>query len=163
MIKLVLTVILSITLFGVGAQSPYSEVKLEEKTDYLLAEKKVLQASTFLFTTRFDKEDLDRLYAIEFIMKWMTGTPDFSFDINDTFSKAFANDADLLGLYMAAVVKFTLENKGKALNNMLVGFNATKMLIEYSNKTSNNLKQSGELKKMSAALKKGELEKYLGI
>jgi hypothetical protein len=37
------------------------------------------------------------------------------------------------------------------------------MVINYSNKVANNLKQTGELKKIAAALKKGELEKYFGI
>lgn len=163
MIKFLLATVFSVFVLSVQAQSPFGEIKLEAKEDYKAAEQKVLEASNLLFTTKYDKDDLDRLYAMELIEKWMTGTPDYTFEIGEKFSKAFSSDADLLGMYMAAMAKYALENKEKAGDNKSIGLGATKMLIEYSSKLSNNLRQSGELKKMSAALKKGELEKYLGI
>ena len=149
--------------FSSYAQSSYSNIKLEEKEDYKLAESAVLKASEYLFTTKYDKEDLERLYAIEFIMKWMNGTPDFNFDLNEKFTKPFLHETDLLGLYMGALAKFAIEHKNQAKEPNTVNLNAAKMIIDYSNKPANNLKQTGELKKMAAALKKGELEKYFGI
>lgn len=145
------------------AQSSYSEVKLEAKEDYQLAESVVLKASNYLFTTKYDKEDLERLYAIEFIMKWMGGTPDFSFELDEKFTKPFLQETDLLGLYMGALAKYAIEHKNEAANPNIINLNAVKMIINYSNKAANNLKQTGELKKLAAALKKGELEKYFGI
>ena len=145
------------------AQSSYSNIKLEEKEDYKIAEATVLKASEYLFTTKYDKEDLERLYAIEFIMKWMNGTPDFSFELNEKFTKPFLHETDLLGLYMGALAKFAIEHKDQAKDATTVNLNAVKIIIGYSSKPSNNLKQTGELKKMAAALKKGELEKYFGI
>lgn len=157
-------IILSAFLYTYSfAQSAYTEVKLEEKSDYKSAEATVLKASTYLFTTRFDKDNLERLYAIQFIMKWMEGTPDYTFIIDEKFARAFVADADLLGLYVAAMTKYALENKEQAGDATTVSLNAIKIIIEYSSKPGNNLKQTGELKKMAAALKKGELEKYLGI
>ena len=145
------------------AQSSYSNIKLEEKEDYKIAEATVLKASEYLFTTKYDKEDLERLYAIEFIMKWMNGTPDFSFELNEKFTKPFLHETDLLGLYMGALAKFAIEHKDQAKDATTVNLNAVKIIIGYSSKPANNLKQTGELKKMAAALKKGELEKYFGI
>lgn len=150
----------SITSF---AQSSYSNIKLESAADYKLAEPAVLKATNYLFSSKFDKEDLERLYAIEFIMKWMGGTPDFTFELNENFTKPFLDDTDLLGLYMGAVAKFALEHKAKAKDINTVNLNAAKMIIDYSSKPGNNLKQTGEFKKMAAAHKKGELEKYFGI
>lgn len=151
---------LTIVSFG---QSSYSDVKLEEKEDYKLAESAVLKASEYLFTSKYDKEDLERLYAIEFIMKWMGGTPDFSFELTEKFTKPFLHETDLLGLYMGALAKFAIEHKEQAKDATSVNLGAVKMIIDYSSKPSNNLKQTGELKKMATALKKGELEKYFGI
>ena len=145
------------------AQSPYSAIKLEEKGDYKIAEPAVLKATNYLFTSKYDPDDLDRLYAIEFILKWMGGTPDFSFDLSEKFTAPFMVDTDLLGFYMGAVVKYALEHRSMASDVNKVNVNAAKMIIDYSNKPANNLKQAGELKKMAAALKKGELEKYFGI
>ena len=145
------------------AQSSYSNIKLEEKEDYKIAESTVLKASEYLFTTKYDKEDLERLYAIEFIMNWMNGTPDFSFELNEKFTKPFLHETDLLGLYMGALAKFAIEHKDQAKDATTLNLNAVKIIIGYSSKPANNLKQTGELKKMAAALKKGELEKYFGI
>jgi hypothetical protein len=156
----ILALFLSVTSF---AQSSYSNIKLETPGEYRGAEPAVLKATNYLFTSKFDKDDLERLYAIEFIMKWMGGTPDFTFELNENFTKPFLDDTDLLGLYMGAVVKFALEHRTKAKDINTVNLNAAKMIVEYSSKPGNNLKQTGELKKMATALKKGELEKYFGI
>jgi hypothetical protein len=146
-----------------NAQNSYSEIKLEAKEDYKLAEPAVLKASNYLFTSKYDKDDLERLYAIEFIMRWMSGTPDFTFELDEKFSKPFVHETDLLGLYMSALAKYAIEHKEQAKDSKKLRLNAVKMVVEYSNKASNNLKQTGELKKLATALKKGELEKYFGI
>jgi hypothetical protein len=64
---------------------------------------------------------------------------------------------------MGAVAKFALEHRDQAKDAAKLNLSAVKMVIDYSNKASNNLKQTGELKKMATALKKGELEKYFGM
>lgn len=145
------------------AQNVYDEIKLEAKEDYKLAEPTVIKACNYLFTSKYDKEDLERLYAIQFMMRWMNGTPDFNFQLDEKFTKPFLHETDLLGLYMSALAKYAIEHKEQAKDSKKLSLNAVRMVIEYSNKTSNNLKQTGELKKMATALKKGELEKYFGI
>jgi hypothetical protein len=145
------------------SQNPYEGIRLETKDDYAPAETQVLKAAKYLFSTKYDKDDLERLYAIEFIMKWMAGTPAFKFELDEKFSKAFASEPDLIGLYMAGLSKTAIENKSRAATQNSFALGAIKLIIEYSNKPSNALKQTGELKKMATAYKKGELEKYLGI
>lgn len=145
------------------AQASFSEIKLDLGSDYRAAEKNVIKAVTYLFTTKYDEDDLERLYATEFIMKWMAGTPDYTFEINEKFSRTFVQDPELLNLYMSALAKLALERQDKAKDGNYLGLNAAKMVIQYSSKPANNLKQTSELKKMSGALKKGELEKYFGI
>ena len=149
--------------FLAHTQSPYGDIKLESPEDYKTAETSVLKATNYLFSTKYDKDDLERLYAIEFIMKWMSGTPDYNFELSEKFTRPFLDETDLLGFYMGAIAKFVLENKAKATEPNKVNVSAAKMIIDYSSKAANNLKQTGELKKMAAASKKGELEKYFGI
>jgi hypothetical protein len=161
--KLVLFTLLIFSLAFSFAQNAFNEIKLEAADDYALAEPKVLKAVNYLFTTKYDADDLERLYATELVMKWMAGTPDYTFEISEKFAGPFVKEAELLNLYMAAMAKFALENKENAKDANMVGLNAVKAVVEYSSKSSNNIRQSAELKKMAAALKKGELEKYLGI
>jgi predicted ATP-dependent protease len=145
------------------SQNAFNEIKLEEANDYALAEPQVLKAVNYLFSTKYDLDDLDRLYAMELVMKWIAGTPDFSFELNEKFVKPFVKEGELMNLYMSAMARIALENKERAKDVAYVSLNAVKAVLEYSNKSSNNIKQSAEVKKMAAALKKGELEKYLGI
>lgn len=135
-----------LTLYA-NSQNAYSDIKLDAKEDYKLAEPAVLKASNYLFTSKYDKEDLERLYAIEFVMRWISGTPDFTFELDEKFSKPFLQETDLLGLYMSALAKYAIEHKEQVKDSKKLSLNAVKMVIEYSNKSSNNLKQTGELKK----------------
>jgi len=162
--KIFLVLFLSLTIaLASSGQSAYNDIKLKEPGDYKRAESSVLKAADYLFSTKYDKEDLERLYAIEFIMKWMGGTPDFTFEVDEKFTKPFLSETDLLGLYMSAIAKFALEHQAQATDSKAINISAAKMIVDYSNKPSNNLKQTGELKKMATASKKGELEKYFGI
>lgn len=161
--KLLLATLAFVFCVASNAQSAYTQIKLDAQKDYKSAEKDVLKAANYLFSTKYDEDDLERLYATEFVMKWMAGTPDYTFEINEKFSKAFAEDPELLNLYMSALAKLAIEKSDKAKDTRYLGLNAVKMVLDYTGKTTNNLRQTTELKKMSAALKKGELEKYLGI
>lgn len=155
-----LAFLITVAAYCCFAQSPYNDVVLEQKEDYKKAEKEILKAADYLFKSPYDKDDLERLYAIEFIMKWMSGTPDYKFELSEKYSKPFSGETDLIGLYMAAMAKYAVENKDKGADPDKINLAAVKIVLGYSNKASNNLKQTGELKKMNAALKKGELEKY---
>ena len=57
---LLLVLILMIGIASSG-QSLYSDIKLETTEDYKLAEPSVLKAANYLFTTKYDKEDLETL------------------------------------------------------------------------------------------------------
>lgn len=161
--KKLLFLFFTIFLVSFSYAQSFSDIKLEAGSDYAGAEPEVLKAANYLFTTKFDPDDLERLYATELVMKWMAGTPEYTFEISEKFAKPFLKENELMNLYMAAMAKFALENKDKASDANAVGFNAVKAVIEYSNKSANNIRQTSEIKKMAAALKKGELEKYLGI
>ena len=55
----------------------YDAIKLDKKEDLnATADSAALQASNFLFSSPLDKNNLDRLKSIQYIIRWMTGTPD---------------------------------------------------------------------------------------
>ena len=161
--KSLLFTLICLISFCSFSQSSFSDIPLGEKEDYKAAEPDVIKAVNYLFNSKYDKDDLERLYAIEFVMKWMGGTPDYTFELHDKLSKPFIGETDLVGLYMAAMAKYALQNKATTPPATTVGLNAVKMIIEYSNKPSNNLKQTSEMKKIASAMQKGSLEKYFGL
>ena len=140
----------------------FDTIKLEGKADYKAAEPYALQASTFLLSTPPKKDDFDRSKSFQFVIKWMSGTPDYSFAIDDVASKIMkGNDEELLGLYMAAMTKYALENKDSAGDQKLVKLNAVTTLLNYCEDPANGIKMSKGLKKLSEAKAAGKLEQSI--
>ena len=136
-------------------------IKLEKISDYKKAEPFVLQTANFLLSIPFKSESTDRYNSLRFISQWMNGTPDYSFVLADVIEKIGKGNNDLLGVYISAMTKYTLENKAVAKDAAVVKLNAMTILLEYCENKNNNLKLSKQLKKFAAAKEKGELEKAL--
>ncbi|RYD81369.1 MAG: hypothetical protein EOP53_06525 [Sphingobacteriales bacterium] len=98
---------------------------------------------------------------MEFIFKWMSGTPDFSFTFDDPFIKMIKDNPNTTGLYMAAMAKYSLENREASKDSKLVKTNAIKALLQYCENKDNNLKMTKQLKKLAEARDSGTLEEML--
>lgn len=142
----------------------YDEIKLETKEDFNdAANDAALKASTYLLSTPMDSKSIDRLKSLQYIIKWMTGIPDYTFTLDEQATKFAKNNDDLLGLYMAAMTKYVLENKSESKNQNTIKLNAVKMIIAYAKDMKNNVKINKELKKVIEADENGKLEEYLKI
>ena len=139
----------------------FDEIKLDQGSDYKAAETSATQAATYILSTPFEKDDLNRLKSLQFIIKWMSGTPDYSFTLDNVASKITKGNDDLLGIYMACMTQYCLENKESAKDAKLVKLNSIKLLLAYCENENNKMKMTKQLKKLSEANKKGELEKEL--
>ena len=137
----------------------FDEIKLEQASDYKTAETNAIQAATYILTTPFEEKDLNRLNSLAFIIKWMSGTPDYTFTLDNVASKVTKGNDNLLGIYMACLTKYCLENKESAKDEKVIKLNSIKMLLAYCEKPGNNIKLTKQLKKLSEANQKGELEK----
>lgn len=133
-------------------------IKLEKASDYKAADPLALQTATYLLSNPFKKDNLDRLNSLRFISKWMNGTPDYSFVFGEVAGKIGKDNIDLLGFYMAAMAKYTLENKAASKDAKLVKLNALILLLNYCENKDNNIKMSKQLKKLSEAKEKGQLD-----
>lgn len=149
-----------LTSFGFAQQIPnYEEVKLESPADYKAAEPMVLGAANFLFASPNDTSAPDRMKSTQFLIRWMSGTPDFSFGLDE--STQILVDANLLNMYMAALAKYCLENPANAKDAKLVKVSSWKLVLAYCDDPKNNVKLTRKLKKLSDANKNGTLEKNL--
>jgi hypothetical protein len=139
----------------------FSQIRLEQGSDYKPAEPAVLQAANYILSTPISKDDLNRALSLQFLLRWMTGTPDYTFSLDGSISKAVTGNPDVLGVYMAALAKYGLENKAVAGDAKKMNLEATKMMLAYCEDSKNNVKLNKTLKKMIEANKEGKLESML--
>lgn len=139
----------------------FDKIKLEKGSDYKDAEPAVLKAAAYVLTTPLKEKDSNRSKSLAFIIKWMSGTPDYTFAIDETATTMSKDNAAVLGLYLAAMTQYCLENPASATDQKAVELNAVKKVLTYCENPANNVVMTKQLKKFSEANKKGELEKEL--
>lgn len=139
----------------------FDHIKLEKATDYKAADPFALQTSNYLLSTPVKKDDKNRQKSVQFIVKWMSGTPDYSFNLNDAIDRIGKSNTDLLGIYLAAMTKYSLENKTAAKDPAQVKLNAVTALLDYCENKNNNLKLTKQLKKLAEARENGTLAESL--
>lgn len=139
----------------------YEEIKLEIGTDYKNAESQALEASNYILTAPFDGKDINRLKSLAFVIKWMSGTPDYTFSLDNVAQKIMKKNDDLLGLYIAALTKSVLEDNSLGKDDARLKMLAVRLVIKYCQDTSNNIKMTKSLRDLAEADAKGELEKAL--
>lgn len=164
--KSLLTFLMGMSTFmAIGQSLPdFDAIPLDKKEDYnAAANDAALQAASFLLSTPIEKDNLDRLRSTQYVIKWMSGSPDYHFVLDEKAVKFAKKNNDLLALYMAAMTKFVLENKADAENQDKIKLNAVKAIIDYARDEKNNVKLNAELKKAIKADEKGELAEYVGI
>jgi len=128
--------------------SELANTEFKSTESFKAAESQVLSCASYLFSTPADQAELNRLNAIKYIINWMQGTPDYKFDIGEKAMKLTNGETDLLGLYMAAMSKAVIENKGGKLNSDEMYNQAEKMLVNYCAVADNKIKPSKKIKQL---------------
>jgi hypothetical protein len=151
---------------AIGNAQDYSKLKdveLKDKEDFAKVEDKILECSKYILTTPMDDENTNRINALQFLFRWMDGTPDYTFSLDETVGKLAQESDALLGVYMACMCRFVLENKDKAKDDNEVKYNSVLMLIDYSQDKHNNVEISGELKNLIQAKNENRLKEYIKV
>jgi hypothetical protein len=126
---------------------PYGDIKLEKPGDYVATEPMALSAAVFLLTTPFAEKDDKRLNAINFLSNWMAGTKAYSFYMKG-MAQDVSDDVNLIQLYVAAMAKYTLENRLTSANPLTVDANAAKIVLAYCDEPKNNFKLKKKYRKI---------------
>ena len=126
---------------------PYQDIKLEKPSDYKETEPLALSAATFILTTPFIEVDAGRAGALQFLSNWIPGTKDYSFNLQGIVAD-IGDDKNLLSIFVAAMVKYSLENKVASVNPLTVELNAAKMVIAYCDDPKNNFKLKKKFRKL---------------
>lgn len=160
--KIYLFLLCLFTLTSAFAQktTQYDQILLSTPAEYRKAEPHVMLAADYVYTTPMDKDNLNSKNAVSFIMKWMAGTSDYSFVMDQTIMKITNNDRDLVGIYVACLTKYALQ-KGKGVDREELKLNSYLLLARYCENPANNYKPKGEMKKLIDAKNQNKLKEYL--
>jgi hypothetical protein len=139
----------------------FNQIKLQTNKDYKSAEPQVVQTADFVLTTPIDTNSSMRTLAAQFLMKWMDGTPDYTFTLDENSTRFFLQNNGLMMVYVASMAKYAIQNKPH--NSKDITINAIKNLLAYINNPANNVKKNNELKELSQANDHGELESFLNL
>lgn len=133
--------------------SELASTAFKGKESYKPAEGQVLTCANYLFSNPADQAELNRLNAIKYIMKWMEGTPDYTFDLGQKAMDLTNSNTDLLSLYMAAMTKAVLENTGGKLSSEEIYSKAEKIMLSYCSNADNKMKPSKKMKQLLKEVK----------
>ncbi|GAB4094345.1 hypothetical protein [Flaviaesturariibacter terrae] len=138
----------------------YASVKLEVKSDYNESANGLAKtAASYVLSTPINDKDLEYLHALQYLMRWMSGTPDYHFNIDATASKIEDARKGMLGVYLAAMTRFCLDHPAQKDDEAAVKLATVRAVLAYCQEQS--IKPKGELKKLADAEAKGKLEAYL--
>jgi hypothetical protein len=148
--KIIFIALITLTSTMSFAQN-FSELansEFKSKESFKSAESQVLTCANYLFTTPTNQAELNRLNAMKYIMKWMEGTPDYTFELGEKVLKLTNEDTNLLSLYMAAMSKVVLENTAGKLNSDEIYNQSEKILVKYCAGADNKIKPSKKIKQL---------------
>ena len=126
---------------------PYQDIKLEKPGYYAGTEPLALSAAKFLLSTPFAESDAGRANAFQFLSRWMDGNKVYEFFMPGKIA-AISDDRGLVSLYIAAMAKYSLENKKEAVNTLSVENNAAKLVLAYCDDKKNKFKLKKKYRKL---------------
>lgn len=138
---------------------------ITDKNDCIKQNDNALLCAKYLLegTIEENENDLNHLNAMQFLMKWMEATPEYSFVIDESITKVSKSNSTLLAVYLAAMTKFVLENKDKAKDIQVVKYNSFLTLISYCQDAQKGVKMNKDLKKLIKAKEENQLNEYLKL
>jgi hypothetical protein len=128
--------------------SELANTEFKSVESYKPAESQVLMCANYLFSIPVNQAELNRLNSIKYIMKWMEGTPDYTFEIGEKAMELTNGNNDLLGLYMAAMSKVVIENTTGKLSSDEIYNRAEKIMVKYCAIAENKIKPSKKIKQL---------------
>lgn len=135
-------------------------VVLTTKDDYVKYEKDIIACTNWMENYPLDKNKDKRKEANAFFMKWLTGSPTVSININvDYVIKYTEKNPDLLMIFMAGWTRYSLENNYS--NDQLKGYyEGYKSMINVYKKGI-GIQKEKNMEKLIKIYDKGQLEDWI--
>lgn len=123
------------------------------------AHNQVIECATYLFNNPC-KQELNSLYASDFIIQWMTKTPNYTFTIHQKFYKTIESDVLLVSRYYAAMAKLAIEKNSDVTSDDMQ-YEAIKEFLKYCSSSKNKVVINKKLQKFIDAHKSNTLRDML--
>ena len=147
-LSIVLTVILgSMNLIAQNFTGLNPE-SLQSAQDFSDAEPKVLECTNYLLSTPVDVDKLSRGTIINYVVKWMEGTPRQTFSIDSEVTALTREDNDKFMLYFISMAKAVLDNPDQDLSEDEIHEIATGHLIDYCMDPKNKMEPTKRMIKI---------------
>lgn len=143
-----------------GQSNDFTLLEFKTASDYHDKENEILKMAEFILSGPLQKDENSKIASAN-VLKWMTGTPDYSFAIDASVSKVWEGNEDVLLIYLASSTKAAISLGNNDGNQ--IKLRAFELLLDYCNTSSNNITNTKELRKATDARKNGKLAKYLDI
>jgi len=145
--------------------SKLDRIILKDKNDCAKNEDLVLECCNYIIGSTINKIDRDenRAKAIQFVMRWMEVTPDYSFLIDESMMEVTASNPSLLGIILVSMSKYVLENKDGSDDPNDIKYNAFLTFIKYIENPDNGVSITSELKELIKARDENNLKDFLKI
>ena len=129
------------------------------KEDYAKYETDIVNASKWLEETPLDQEREKRSKIAAFVIKWVTGCPNFNMELTPPLQKIYDKNTDLLLIYMASYSRHFIVNKTAATKFGAAKEALTSMMNVY--KKGIDIKKSKEMNKLIKADEEGKMDEYM--
>ena len=160
--KIIITFVLTLfAAISVTSQTKFDlpqNIELNKASDYAKYENDIVSAAKWLEETDLNQEAKKRKQVDVFIIKWVSGTPNFTIDMNQSLIKLYGDNHELLVLFMASYSAYSLENKN-ANKTAATKTGIVSMINVY--KKGISIKKSKEMEKAIKALDQNKLDEYI--
>ena len=140
----------------------FKALEFKSKEDYARYETEIMDMSDYLLKTAVDDQSDDTKIAFQNVFKWMQGTPDHGFQLDESITNITKHNAELLVPLLASMTSYVLHLKEKT-DASDVKLNSFGLFLTYCENDKHAVKMNKELKKALAAKEKGELRRYLKL
>jgi hypothetical protein len=154
--KQLIALITCLFTLSIGFAQNCETVSLKTDEEAKAAEPCVIKAADYALSKPLHNSDVLVSSYRQFIIAWMTKTPDYSFTITSKVADLCKDDANVLlfGIYNTCMAKAALQNKSD------FGKEGIKLLVDYIKKKDNGVAQTAKVKKLLADYEKGDVKKY---
>jgi hypothetical protein len=135
-------------------------IQYNSDIDYRVFEKDVHECADYILNVPVSN-DSNRDIAIQALVKWMRGTPDYVFELNNTILSIAKQNDKVLYIYMAAMAKFELENKSEADKPEEVTYQSFVIFLDYCANPGNKVTITRKIQKAIDAKNTNRLRSYL--
>ena len=158
---LTLTLLLTFSLLHAQDFDVPKNVKYDNKEDYKLREKEILNCINWIENSPMNKNEDKRKEAYLFLIEWITGSPDVTIGINSNVLPFLDNkkNPDLLVIFMGGWTKFAIENPSNKseIDGNVAGLRSVIKVY----KMGNGIKKDKDIEKLIKLDEKGDLAKWV--